>query len=749
MEIVPTVKNAISAGAVRGLDGSPRSSRALAWYTLLLVILTSWSMVSQANQSPSRLIIGGDVSYPPYEWLDNGAPRGLNVDLLDQVARLGGSSTEVRLGTWPDPLSALRRGDVDIVALFPTAERSSDFLFTAPFYYVNHAIYAAPRVLPVHNLEDLTGQRVAVEERSPMVQQLQREQIRVRLIYTDDVTMALRALINDDAEYAILPTPTADRLIHQLGMPVEKVVPSVGSAALAFAVHHSRPDLFAWLQHNLERSVRTGRFAAVQQQWQREMEFKPPLDLRQVSLIVLGVIAGLLLVVIAIMLWAWRLMHRIRLHTRELKQAQAAESKARHLANYDSTTDLPKEHEFVRQLDQLLSSRSRNQAQELRLIKLTALNEMIKVLGREYAEQLIRRFADSIRQFSQGNPCGYLGRGVYAMCHEAQTMPRVFDTLLNYWSREDERIHSQIVGGSAYWPQDGQTGLDLVQCAETALSASRSHGKRWMAYSPDMEPEADELEMVSQFRANELEGLTAVYQPQIDLSAGRAVSAETLARWSHPIFGSVAPYRFIPMLEKAGLITQLTGRMLDKAAQMSASLRAEGLPSVISVNITISDLMENDFPRLVEETLKRHGARASDLKLELTETSVANDLKSATDVLHRLHDSGVALSVDDFGTGYSSLSYLSAFPIHEVKIDRHFVFDMVRNPRNRSIVRSTIMMARELGLQTVAEGAEDRATLELLAEYHCDRVQGYVFSPPLDEAAFREFMRKHKDGGLL
>src|SRR5690606_11363731 len=114
-------------------------------------------------------------------------------------------------------------------------------------------------------------------------------------------------------------------------------------------------------------------------------------------------------------------------------------------------------------------------------------------------------------------------------------MPRVFDTLLNYWSREDERIHSQIVGGSAYWPQDGQTGLDLVQCAETALSASRSHGKRWMAYSPDMEPEADELEMVSQFRANELEGLTAVYQPQIDLSAGRAVSAEAPARWSPPI----------------------------------------------------------------------------------------------------------------------------------------------------------------------------------------------------------------------
>lgn len=735
----------MSDGIVERVSSSAIPPRFAAW-GIVLAILMVWSGVGLAEPGPSRIVIGGDVTYPPFEWLDEGAARGLNVDILHQAAGISGSKAEFRLGTWPDPLAALKRGDVDVVALFPSLEQNDEFLFTTPFYYVNHAIYAAPYARAAASLEDLTGQRVAMEARSPIALQLQRERIRTRILQTDSIVEALEALRDGDAEYAILPTPTADRLIHHLNLPVQKVVPSIGTSAFSFAVHRSRPDLFNWLQGNLEHMVATGRFSAVQQRWSEEMEFTPPRERQTAGLIILSIFIALLLVISA---WSWHLRQRVLLRTQQLAEAKAAESQARHDVDYDSTTNLPKEHEFLRQVDDMLSTKSPGAAQELRLIKLASFNEVIKTVGREYAEQLVRRFADSIRHLAQGRPCGYLGRGVYALCHEAQSMPRIFETLVNHWSNKDEKLYSQIIGGSAYWPEDGRSGTDLIQRAETALNVSSANGKRWTAYSADMEPEADDLEMVSLFRADDLDGLTAVYQPQIDLRNGNVAAAEALVRWSHPTLGKVPPSRFIPLIEKAGMVSEVTHRMLDNAARMSASLRAQGLPSMISVNITISDLMEGDLPVQVERTLSRHGAKAADLKLELTETSVASDLKSATNVLHHLHDIGISLSVDDFGTGYSSLSYLSAFPIHEVKIDRHFVFDMVRNPRNRSIVRSTILMAGELGLQTVAEGAEDRVTLELLADYNCDRVQGYVFSPPLEESAFLDFIRTYGHGGLI
>lgn len=720
---------------------------------VLLAILGAAAGTGHAAEISEPLVFGGDASFPPFEWLDQGVPRGLNVDLLHELAKLSGSGAEFRLGIGSNTTSALGRGDVDVIAASPTEEHSRELLFTAPFHYVDYAVYGAPGVHDLTELADLNGQRVAMALRSPIGEQLEREGIRIRALLTDDAVRALQALVDDGAEYAVLPMAAADRLIHHMDLPIKKVLPVKGALAYSFAVHRSRPELFAALQDGLEQARRSGQLQAIQQHWAPEMEFVPPPDAERRWLLLLVLLSLLTMAMLGALLWSLRLRQGIRARTEELTislaRVEDAQSRARRYADYDSATNLPREHEFIRQVDDMLSQGDRNKVRELRLIKLTALNEIIKMLGRDYAEQLIRRFADSIRNLSQGYPCGYLGRGVYALYHESQSMPRIFETLISHWNGRDEGVYAQIVGGSAYWPEHGQKGADLVQCAETALSASRAAGKPWLAYSPDMEPRADDLEIVSQFRANELDGLTAVYQPQISLRQGDVVSGEALVRWNHPTLGMMPPARFIPLIEKAGLVAQVTTRMLDRAAQMSATLHAEGLPSTISVNITISDLMEGDLPAKVEQALRRHGAAPSDLKLELTESSVASDLQSAQVVLRDLHDLGVLLSVDDFGTGYSSLSYLSAFPIHEVKIDRHFVFDMTRNPRNRSIVRSTILMAGELGLQTVAEGAEDRATLELLAEYQCDRVQGYVFSPPLEESAFKDFARRYKDGGLL
>lgn len=193
----------------------------------------------------------------------------------------------------------------------------------------------------------------------------------------------------------------------------------------------------------------------------------------------------------------------------------------------------------------------------------------------------------------------------------------------------------------------------------------------------------------------------------------------------------VPPARFIPLLERTGLIATLTSRMLDHAIGFAAQLRAAGIACPVSVNVSVQDLLEPNLVGKFERALRRHGAHPEDIKIELTETSFSEGKEGVNDTLDRLHDLGIRSSIDDFGTGYASLTYLSQFAVNEVKIDRMFVDNMSTNPRDRAIVRATIGMAHDMALTVTAEGAEDEETLEALREEGCDHVQGYVISKPL------------------
>lgn len=276
----------------------------------------------------------------------------------------------------------------------------------------------------------------------------------------------------------------------------------------------------------------------------------------------------------------------------------------------------------------------------------------------------------------------------------------------------------------------------MIRHAETALSVAISRNHSWAVYHPDMEPDERDMQIVAAFRASNGKGLSAVLQPQVDLRSGRVVAAEALVRWTHPNVGSVPPGKLIPLLERAGLISQVTAFMIDEAVQIAVHLRRKHGPCPVSVNVAAYDLLATDLPSIVEDALTRHAGRPGDLKLELTETSVMDDPEQAQRVLEKLRDLDIAIAIDDFGTGYSSLSYLSRFPISELKIDQTFVRDMLWSKRNASIVRSTVALAHELGLVTVAEGAEDMATVDALRDYGCMRVQGYAISKPVPEAEF-------------
>lgn len=461
-----------------------------------------------------------------------------------------------------------------------------------------------------------------------------------------------------------------------------------------------------------------------------------------------GSLAAVILILAIGASWYWSLKRTVAVRTRELSEAleqrEEAEQALRRVAQFDSQTGLANLQYFTDQVDDYFHAHQLPVAQEkeILILKLVDLDTIVRTFGFPHAERLVNAFSLHLLKLPD-SAAAYLGRGVFALFIDKGDAPALFDRLAAAMAHSDPGLSSQFVGGSAYWPEQGRSAGKLMRHAETAMAMSIARRRRWMAYDAAMEPSRMDLDIVSIFAEGNVPGLFPVFQPQLDLRTGKITSAEILVRWQHPRLGFIAPNVFIPLLENAGLIERITAQMIDEAVRVAATLRQRHLPCAISVNIAAHDLIETSLAETIRQALARYQGLASDIKLELTETSVASDPQRVKQVLLELGEAGIYTSVDDFGTGYSSLSYLSLFPIRELKIDRTFVGDMTTNPRNHSIVRSTIVMARELGLVTVAEGVEDDKTLHMLKQDGCDFAQGYVVAKPMVEGDFIEFMRAH------
>ena len=220
------------------------------------------------------------------------------------------------------------------------------------------------------------------------------------------------------------------------------------------------------------------------------------------------------------------------------------------------------------------------------------------------------------------------------------------------------------------------------------------------------------------------------YQPQVDLRTGRVFGVEALVRWQHPEHGLLPPVAFIPAAERTGLIRPLTSFVLNSALGQLSTWHSAGRDLRVAVNLSVRNLLDRGFVDDVCQALARHGVAESSLDLEITETMAMVDPARSIEVLGSLDALGVVLSVDDYGTGYSSLDYLQRLPVRRLKIDRSFVIGMLGSDASSVIVRSTIDLARNLGMSVVAEGVEDDATLIALRDMRCDAAQGFGIGRP-------------------
>lgn len=287
----------------------------------------------------------------------------------------------------------------------------------------------------------------------------------------------------------------------------------------------------------------------------------------------------------------------------------------------------------------------------------------------------------------------------------------------------------------------------LTENARAALHSAKSMGgnqfRFYDAASCETDAEALRLE-TALHRALDNDEIEAHFQPQVEVGTQRIVSAEALARWTHPRFGRVSPERFIPIAECSDLIQSLGERVLRSACHRYAEWSRSDAPLLqVSVNLSPCQIERPGLTGRIRRILDECGMAPQSLELEITETTLIKDCDVTARVIHELKDLGVRLALDDFGTGYSSLYHLHRFPIDTLKIDRSFIAGLARNIKTRVIVASMIDMAHRLGLVVVAEGVRTAHEAAILARYGCDRIQGNYYSAARDAVGMSGLIRDH------
>jgi diguanylate cyclase (GGDEF)-like protein len=307
--------------------------------------------------------------------------------------------------------------------------------------------------------------------------------------------------------------------------------------------------------------------------------------------------------------------------------------------------------------------------------------------------------------------------------------------------------------GIALVPTDATDSAGLLMCADVAMYRAKFSDRSVALYDQDVDGDANRMGLVEELRVAVHERQFVLhYQPLLDLHSGEVLAVEALLRWPHPRLGLLAPLKFLPLAEDAGLMKVLTALVLNQALEQCATWWAAGRQMSVSVNISATNLLDTGFVDLVRDLLDQYQLPAHALVLEITETSIIADFEQSQHVIRQLRDLGLVVSIDDFGAGFTSLAHLSGLAVKELKLDRSFITSLVTGEQERDLelIRGTIRLGHSLGLRIVAEGIEDADTLALLKDLGCDLAQGYFIGKPkaAAEFAFRSNVASPPAGAL-
>nr|WP_275581950.1 EAL domain-containing protein [Brevibacillus fulvus] len=433
-----------------------------------------------------------------------------------------------------------------------------------------------------------------------------------------------------------------------------------------------------------------------------------------------------------------------------ITERKKAEEMITYMAYHDSLTGLPNRRSLLMRLEkELAAAKTEQRSFYLLFLDMDRFKKINDSLGHVFGDLVLKRFAERLQESIGGvNYVARFGGDEFVVLlpdiGEFTEVNNIVDRIVRSFNSpllvRDFVLYLSPSIGIARYPHHGEDTETLLKNADIAMYHAKTKGKRHQYYLPtETDKPFQEVQLENDLRqAIERNEFYLAYQPQFSMKSGKIIGIEALIRWKHPQNGIIPPNDFIPLAEETGLIVQIGNWVLRRACEQIKDWNQRGYPPLhVSVNLSLGQFLDGHLVEMIRQILQETGIAPEHLQLEITESMTA-DVTYTIETLHQLKQLGVRISMDDFGTGYSSLSYLKNFPLDQLKIDKSFIKDVLKDEKDVAIVKTIIKLSHNLGLEVIAEGVENFQQLALLKENQCDKIQGYLVSPPISAEQIEE-----------
>ncbi|WP_027857859.1 EAL domain-containing protein [Marinobacterium jannaschii] len=443
-----------------------------------------------------------------------------------------------------------------------------------------------------------------------------------------------------------------------------------------------------------------------------------------------------------------------REHMLENNRLREAHEEIRFLQEFDPATRLLNRQSFG-----LAVQREIHRARYIQsgltsmVIRFPLLREIAIHQGNAHRDQMLLCLSQRIRSHLQvddllarlsDDSFGILLRDQADLISLEQRINQIIETCAAPIELSDGLLQLKPHLGISSYPHNGDHEFQLIGRAEIAAHEATQREQPFVWFDNMREGTRQQIELWQDLQiALDSHQLRLVFQPLYDLASGQMNCAEVLLRWQHPEKGAISPAHFIPVAEQNGIISAVDHWVLDAVARQCREwLSGQISFPRLSINLSAISFLQHDFEERLQQTFAQYNVPLRLIQLELTEGVLINDFAQVSNRIERLHRAGIRIAIDDFGTGYSSLSRLKNLPVDSVKIDRSFVEEIEHNHSDRMIVEAVVLIAKGMGLKSIAEGIETEQQLEWLRQLGCDGVQGFLLSRPLQKADFTALLEQ-------
>lgn len=450
---------------------------------------------------------------------------------------------------------------------------------------------------------------------------------------------------------------------------------------------------------------------------------------------------------------------KLRIHQLE-EMATSFSSELEYSQNYDPLTGLPNQVLFYDRINQAIERGYRHdQLAGILIIDIDMFSHINNTLGRAIGDKLLQEFSQHLNHIFRktdgvsrltvsrfaGDEFAVLLTDIKHKSDVTWAITRLLEEIGKPMEIDGNTIHLTAKIGISMYPTDASSAEELFNHAMTAKKFCKQNKSylNYQFFDEHMQAlTAKHINLDKELhRAIENQEWKLLYQPKLDINQNKIIGAEALIRWDHPQRGILSPFEFMDFAEQRKLIIPIGDWVIHEACRQLSLFIEQGIDEFkIAINLSPVQLVQNDLVDKIFDALEKYNIPPRLLEIEVTETSLIENIKHASDALNRMSSRGIHIAIDDFGTGYSSLNYLKNLPLNSLKIDRSFIKDICEDKNDAQIVKTLISMGHSLDLSIVAEGVEEKNQLDLLNEYGCDEIQGYLLSKPVEVLKLEEII---------